>query len=51
MSRKNSVRGVEPEVAEKLKMVARKQGKSVNRVILERIETSLGINIDPSFEC
>ena len=44
-----TIRGVAPEVAEKLKMVAGKQGKSVNRVILELIETSLGVKKEKEF--
>lgn len=38
-----TIRGVEPEVAEKLKIAARKQGKSVNNLILEFIKISLGL--------
>ncbi|WP_300461035.1 antitoxin VapB family protein [Desulfobacula sp.] len=44
-----SIRGVEPEVAEKLKIVARKQGKSVNNLILEFIKISLGFNKEKKF--
>jgi hypothetical protein len=38
-----TIRGVEPEVAEKLKSAAIKQGKSVNQITLEIIKESLGL--------
>ena len=44
-----TIRGVEPEVAEKLKIAARKQGKSVNYIILELIKTSLGFKKEKKF--
>ena len=44
-----TIRGVEPEVAEKLKIAARKQGKSVNYIILEIIKTSLGFKKEKKF--
>ena len=44
-----TIRGVEPEVAEKLKIAARKQGKSVNYIILELIKTSLGLKKEKKF--
>ena len=37
-----TIRGVEPEVAEKLKLTAVKQGKSINQLTLEIIKESLG---------
>ena len=37
-----TIRGVEPEVAEKLKITATKQGKSINQLTLEIIKESLG---------
>ncbi len=44
-----TIRGVEPEVAEKLKIAAKKQGKSVNNLILEFIKTSLGLKKEKRF--
>jgi len=44
-----TIRGVEPEVAEKLKIAARKQGKSVNNLILEFIKISLGLKKEKKF--
>jgi len=44
-----TIRGVEPEVAEKLKIVAKKQGKSVNNLILEFIKISLGLKKEKKF--
>jgi hypothetical protein len=38
-----TIRGVEPEVAEKLKATAKDQGKSINQLTLELIKTSLGL--------
>lgn len=37
-----TIRGIEPEVAEKLKQNAKRQGKSINRLILEIIKKELG---------
>ncbi len=44
-----TIRGVEPEVAEKLKIVAKKQGKSVNHLILDFIKISLGFKKEKKF--
>lgn len=44
-----TIRGVEHEVAEKLKIAASKQGKSVNSLILEFIKTSLGLQKEKKF--
>lgn len=44
-----TIRGVEPEVVEKLKIVAKKQGKSVNYIILELIKTGLGLKKEKKF--
>ncbi|MBI9085650.1 MAG: toxin-antitoxin system HicB family antitoxin [Desulfobacterales bacterium] len=38
-----TIRGVDPEVAEKLKLAATKQGKSINQFTLEVIKESLGL--------
>ncbi|MBU8910313.1 MAG: antitoxin [Desulfobacterales bacterium] len=46
-----TIRGVETEVAEKLKIAAKKQGKSVNHLILELIKTSLGLKKEKKFSC
>jgi hypothetical protein len=44
-----TIRGVEPEVAEKLKLDAEKQGKSVNQLILDLIKTGLGLIKEKKF--
>jgi hypothetical protein len=38
-----TIRGIEPEVSEKLKLTAAKQGKSVNQLTIEIIKESLGL--------
>ena len=38
-----TIRGVEPEVAERLKLTAAEQGKSINQLTLEIIKESLGL--------
>jgi len=38
-----TIRGVEPEVAEKLKMEAEKKGKSINQIVLDFIKKNLGL--------
>jgi len=38
-----TIRGVEPEVAEKLKSMAQEKGKSVNQVVLDLIKKDLGL--------
>jgi hypothetical protein len=38
-----TIRGVEPEVAEKLKQTAARKGKSVNQLTLDIIKESLGL--------
>ncbi len=38
-----TIRGVEPEMAEKLKATAASEGKSVNQLILEIIKKDLGL--------
>ena len=44
-----TIRGVEPEVAEKLKLTAAQQGKSVNQLTLEIIKESLGLKKEKKF--
>lgn len=39
-----TIRGIKPEVAEKLKSTAAKQGKSINQLTLEIIREGLGIS-------
>ena len=38
-----TIRGVEPEVAEKLKIMAKKKGKSINQIVLDFIKKNLGL--------
>ncbi|MFW5771385.1 MAG: antitoxin, partial [Spirochaetota bacterium] len=38
-----TIRGIRPEVDEKLKKAAREQGKSTNQLVLEMIRKDLGI--------
>ena len=38
-----TIRGVEPEVADKLKSTAAKQGKSINQLALEMLKEGLGL--------
>ncbi len=38
-----TIRGVEREVAEKLRMIAEKNGKSINQIVLDIIKKSLGL--------
>ena len=44
-----TIRGVEPEVAENLKITAGKQGKSVNQFILDLLKTDLGFKKQKKF--
>jgi hypothetical protein len=46
-----TIRGVDPEVAEKLKITAREQGKSVNNLIIEFIKINLGLIKKKQFSC
>jgi hypothetical protein len=38
-----TIRGVEPELAEKLKSAAAKQGKSINQLTLDILKEALGL--------
>lgn len=38
-----TIRGIEPEVSERLKLAAAEQGKSVNQLTIEIIKESLGL--------
>jgi hypothetical protein len=44
-----TIRGLDFEVAEKLKATASKKGKSVNQFILEMIETNLGFKKEKKY--
>jgi gas vesicle protein len=44
-----TIRGVEPEVAEKLKSTAKKQGKSINQLTIELIKSGLGLTKEKKF--
>ena len=39
-----TIRGVDSDLAEKLKTTAKKQGKSINQLTIELIKMSLGLN-------
>ena len=38
-----TIRGIEPEVSERLKMLSAKQGKSINQLTVEIIKEGLGL--------
>ena len=38
-----TIRGVDPEVAAKLKILAEKKGKSINQIVLDIIKKNLGL--------
>ena len=44
-----TIRGIEPEVSEKLKLTAAKQGKSVNQLTIEIIKESLGLKKEKKY--
>ncbi len=44
-----TIRGVEPEVADKLKSTAAKQGKSINQLALEMLKEGLGLKKEKRF--
>ncbi|MFO8085749.1 MAG: antitoxin [Desulfobacterales bacterium] len=44
-----TIRGIEPEVAEKLKQTANRQGKSANKLILDMIKKELGFEKEKQF--
>jgi plasmid stability protein len=44
-----TIRGVEPEVAQKLKQTATNQGKSVNQLVLEILKKNLGFEKDKKY--
>ncbi len=44
-----TIRGVEPEVADKLKSAAAKQGKSINQLVLEIVKEGLGLKKQRKF--
>lgn len=44
-----TIRGVDPEVADKLKSTATKQNKSINQLALEMIKQGLGLGKEKHF--
>lgn len=44
-----TIRGVEPEVAQKLKITAKEKGLSVNQLIINLIKTNLGLKKEKEF--
>lgn len=44
-----TIRGIEPDVAEKLKLAASKQNKSLNQLVLEFIKKNLGIEKEKKY--
>lgn len=38
-----TIRGIEPEISEKLKHIAKKQGKSINRLVIELLRKECGL--------
>ncbi len=44
-----TIRGVEPAVAEKLKLTAAKQNKSLNQLVLEFIKKNLGMEKEKKY--
>lgn len=46
-----SLRGIDSATADKLRDIAQKQGKSINQVVLETIQKSLGLDKEPKYTC
>lgn len=44
-----TIRGIEPEVAQKLKLMAAEQGKSVNQLLIEFVKKNLGIEKEKKY--
>jgi len=44
-----TIRGVEPEVAEQLKKIAAKQGRSINQIVLGFIKKNLGLEKEKNY--
>jgi hypothetical protein len=44
-----TIRGVDDDVAEKLKVYAKSQGKSINQVILDILKTGVGLKKDKTY--
>jgi hypothetical protein len=44
-----TIRGIDANMAEKLQDLAKKQGKSINQVILETIQKSLGLDKEQKY--
>ncbi|MBT4363638.1 MAG: antitoxin [Desulfobacteraceae bacterium] len=44
-----SIRGIEPEVSDKLKKIAQKDGKSVNQFIVDMIKQNMGMQKEKKY--
>ncbi len=44
-----TIRGIEPEVSEKLKLTAAEQGKSINQLTIDIIKESLGLKKEKKY--
>jgi len=44
-----TIRGIEPEVSEKLKLTAAEQGKSINQLTIDIIKKSLGLKKEKKY--
>jgi plasmid stability protein len=44
-----TVRGIEPELAKKLKAIAKQQGKSVDQIVIETLRKSFGLEKEKTF--
>ena len=44
-----TIRGIEPEISERLKSIATKQGKSVNQLMLEFIKKNIGLEKEKKY--
>jgi plasmid stability protein len=44
-----TVRGISPSIDKRLRDLARKQGKSINQVILDILQKSLGLEKEPKY--
>ena len=44
-----NVRGIDPELAEKLSRAAKEQGKSINQLVLETIQKSFGLKKEKKY--
>ncbi len=44
-----TIRGISPSMDKKLQILAKKQGKSINQVILDTLQKSLGLDKEPKY--